>query len=611
MPQTDKFPSLKDARLISVDCETCDPDLKTKGPGYHRDGFIAGVAIATDGFAEYYPIAHEAGDNLEKEKVFAWLKEQLTGKQPKLFANATYDLGFLRAAGIEVNGSILDIQIAEPLLNESRGSYSLEALSTHYLKRGKQNEEMHGWIREKFPKVKDKDIGNYIWRAPGSIVAPYAIADVKDPLEIWALQEQQLRNEDLMDLFRLESRLIPMVVAMRERGVRVNVEAADKLHKKLSKQQARMQEAIGLEAPMSYNEIAGLFEKEGLRDTIPLTPTGKPSITKEWLASHSSPLAKKIQEIRHLDKLCNTFLKNVILDGNHNGRIHASFNQLRSDSFGTISGRFSSSNPNLQQIPVRSEEGSELRKLFLPDEGQQWGATDFSQIEFRLLTDAAIVEKIKKVNALAQEYKENKETDFHSVVAEMTGLPREHAKTITFAAAYGAGARKIALQLGVDEKEGKRILDTYHEKAPFVKTLSRMLTNKAERDGSITTILGRKRRFNKWESADNEGNIFYTDHPIPGSKRAWTYRALNAYIQGSAADVLKQSMVLLWEGGVCGELGAPHLTVHDELDFSVPPTPAGKEAFEEAVRTMETAITFHVPIYVDHGLGPNWGEAKG
>ena len=605
---TATFPSLQHAKLISLDCETCDPELLTKGPGYHRKGcFIAGIAVSADGFSGYYPIAHEGGGNLPKDKVLHWLRHELKGKQPKLFTHAAYDLGFLNAAGVEVNGPIYDIQVAEPLLNESRPSYSLENLARDYLKRGKKTQEMNEWIKTKF-NCKDKQVGNLIWRAPGNIVAPYAIEDTQLPLAIFAKQKKLLEVSELWDLFLMECRLIPMLVAMRNRGVRVDLKAAEQLFERMTKAQARLAKKIGNPPPWNARAVAMVFDKAGI--DYPRTPkTNAPSFTKDWLDACPHPVAKIVHKIRHLDKLRETFIKNVVLEGHYKNRIHASFNQLRGDGTGTISGRFSSSDPNLQQIPIRTEEGSEIRKIFIPDAGCDFGATDFSQIEFRLLTATAADEDIRGAQQLMEAYRNDRETDFHAVVAEMTGLPRLYAKTITFAAAYGAGPYKIADKLGLPIAEGLAMLETYHRKAPFLRPLSDLFDQRAKRDGEIRTLLGRVRRFHKWARGPTE--IIHSSTRVANAKRLYTYRALNAYIQGSAADILKQAMVLLWENGVCSVLGAPHLTVHDELDISVPKTKVGREAFREMVNTMETAVELSIPLLVDHGLGKNWGEAKG
>jgi DNA polymerase I-like protein with 3'-5' exonuclease and polymerase domains len=608
------FPSLQSAKLISIDTETCDPDLLTKGPGYHSNGFIAGISIAVDGFAGYYPIAHEGGDNLDKRKVLGWLKQELKSSIPKLFTNGAYDLGFLKKAGVLVNGPIYDIQIAEPLLDEGRRSYSLETLASDYLGRGKQSEAMNEWITAKFGK---RNIGGNIWRAPGKIVAPYAIDDAKLPLRIFAKQRKALVQQGLWDLFLMESSLIPMLVEMRLRGVRVDLDAAEQLYAKMTKRQAKLSKNVGNIPPWNARAIAKLFDTAGIE--YPRTPkTDAPSFTKEWLAACSHPVARTMHEIRHLDKLRETFVKGVVLESNYKGRLHCSFNQLRSDASGTVSGRFSSSQPNLQQIPTRTEEGTLIRALFLPEHDQLFGATDFSQIEFRLMTAEAGKQRVKERDnrfrgsrELIDAYNRNPKTDFHSVVAEITKVPRIQAKTITFAIAYGAGPKKIAVQLGLDIKDARKVLEEFHNRAPFIKHLSFVFDDRAQQDGQIKTILGRIRRFPLWETrhGDNKPPT-YSRIETDGATRAFTYRALNAYIQGSAADIMKKAMADVWKSGVCDVLGAPHLTVHDELDISVPNTHAGKQAFTEMVNIMQTAVPLSIPLLVDSGLGKNWGEAK-
>lgn len=601
-----EYPSLAGAKIISVDCETYDPDLLTQGPGYHRSGFIAGVAIATDSFSGYYPIAHQGGGNLNKRKVIEWLKYELKSSTPKLFAHAAYDLGFLAAAGIVVNGPIYDVQIAEPLLDEGRKSYSLETLAQDYLGKGKKSNEMDEWLIKQFGARNPR--GN-IWRAPADIVAAYAIDDARLPLKIFAKQRKALVQQKLWDIFDMESRLIPMLVAMRQRGVRVDLDAAEQLYEKMTKQQKRLSKKAGDIPPWNARAIAKLFDKNGVE--YPRTPkTNAPSFTKDWLAACRHPVAKLVHEIRHLDKLRETFIKGVVLESNYKGRLHCSFNQLRSDDSGTVSGRFSSSHPNLQQIPIRTDEGSIIRTLFLPDAGQQFGATDFSQIEFRLIAATAAEHKLRGAQTFVDAYNNDPKTDFHAVVADMTGLPRLQAKTITFACAYGAGPKKIAGQLGISLSEGMKMLDNYHRRAPFMKPLSYLFSDRATKDGQITTILGRIRRFPLWEKIDGSGKVSYSRERTLGTRRAFTYRALNAYIQGSAADVMKKAMMLVWESGVCDVLGPPQLTVHDELDVSVPNTRAGNKAFLEMVNIMQTAVPLTIPLMVDHGRGKNWSEAK-
>jgi DNA polymerase I-like protein with 3'-5' exonuclease and polymerase domains len=369
----DRFPSLVGMGAIAVDVETFDPQLKERGPGAHRDGYIAGIAIGTEaGYRCYYPVAHEAGQNLPKEDVLSWLRRELNRDVPKIGANLIYDLTFLSAAGVDVRGPFYDVQVAEPLLDENRFTYSLESLAQKYLGEHKVEQTLSDWMTQAFGK-KDK---NAIWKAPSDIAAPYAVGDVDLPLRIFARQQVELKKRGrLWDLFVLESKLIPMLLAMRQRGVRVDLDQAEQLYKTLTKQQAKTSNQIrhltGVEiAPWNARSLAKVFNHLGLK--YPYTPkTEAPSFTKAWLEHHPHPVTDLIRRVRHLDKLRQTFIKGI-LEKHINGRIYTQFHQLRSDSNGTVTGRMSSSLPNLQQIPVRSEEGKLIRSIFLPEDGQRW-----------------------------------------------------------------------------------------------------------------------------------------------------------------------------------------------------------------------------------------------
>ena len=612
MGYSEAFPSLEGQGLISIDVETRDPDLKTKGPGYHRDGYIVGIAVGTEaGFRKYYPIAHEAGGNMDKDQVLSWLRPQLALPVPKVGANLIYDLGFFRAAGVFVNGPYYDIQIAEPLLCESRMSYSLEALSQIYLGEGKKEDEMEAYLIEHFGKKNPK--GN-IWRAPGDVVAKYAEGDVDLPLRIFAKQKLQLESEGLWDLFILESKLIPMLLDMRFRGVRVDLSKAQEMYDELTAKQEAELAAIEEIAqtkisPWRAADLAVLFDALNLE--YPRTPkTNAPSFTALWLERCSYPIAQKILEVRKMDKLRETFLKGCLLDSHYNGRIHCQFNQLKSDAGGTVSGRFSSSNPNLQFIPTRTDDGKLIRSMFLPDEDQDFYSIDYSQIEYRLMAHDAYTHRLPGAAEVVEKYKSDSGVDFHQIVAEMTGLSRSAAKTVNFGIAYGEGVAKLCASLGLTEEEGRKLLEEYHTRAPFMRPLSKRASHLAATTGIITTLLGRKRRFDAWAVVDRSGETRIIHKRIPGAKRAFTHKALNARIQGSAADVMKKAMVDIYESGVCDVIGIPQLTVHDELCGSLPRTKIGMEAYEEMKRLMENTVQLSVPLTVDGKIGANWKECK-
>jgi len=614
-----ELPSLRGQGMIAVDLETCDPELQSRGCGAHRAGtHIAGVAVGTEaGHRGYYPVGHEAGPNLPREQVMGWLREQMALDVPKVGAYLQYDVEFMAAEGIEVRGPLYDVQNAEPLLCETRFSYGLDEIARAYLGEGKRDRELDEYLKLQFKRKKKSELKTDIWRCPPSLVGPYAEADVDLPLRVFKLQRAELERQGLWDLFVLESKLIPTLAAMRRRGVRVDLDKAEQMDRELGKRYAELLSEISkvAGAPVSVwaaKSLAKVFDAVGL--AYGRTPkTDAPSITADWLEEHehSHPVAGMVLEARKLDKLRGTFLQGCILEGHYRGRLHCNFNQLRSENGGAVSGRFSSSKPNLQFIPTRTEMGKEIRKIFLADLDQDWAKADYNQIEFRLIVHDAVERGLPGAREVADQYREDPSTDFHQVVAEMAGISRTFGKTINFGLAYGEGVVKLASQLGLSIGQADELLSQYHSRVPFVRKLLRQFMDEAEAAGIVRTLLNRIRRFDRW-ALRRRGDTVILDHRVPGSSRAFTHKALNARVQGSAADVMKKAMVDIAESGACEVLGVPHLTVHDELDFSVPRTKEGYEAVREVKRAMETCVgQLAVPLTVDMAYGPSWGECAG
>jgi DNA polymerase I-like protein with 3'-5' exonuclease and polymerase domains len=609
------YPSLEGQGWIAIDVETHDPQLRERGMGAWRDGKLVGAAVGTQaGFRQYYPIAHEIGPNLPKEYVISWLRREMKRPVPKVGANLLYDLSYLAAYDVEVVGPFYDIQIAEPLLDETQLSYSLENISQRRLGVGKVETEMSKWLAKAFGD--EAHVKSNIWRAPSAVVGPYAEGDVDLPLRIFEKQKAELEEQGLWELFVLESKLIPMLVAMHRRGVPVDLARANELYDDMSQRQtdvlAKIKTASGIDVDLwAAASLAKVFDK--LDIPYPRTDkTNAPSFRKEWLAQQEHPIARLIRDARGYDKLKETFVKGFVIEGHHNGKIHCQFNQLRSDEGGTVSGRMSSSKPNLQQIPIRDKiYGKQIRSLFIAEPDNIWWKFDWSQIEYRLIVHYAALLKLPGAADVVEKYHTDPSTDYHVAIAKMTGLPRDQAKNLNFGLAYGQGLWLLCHNLGVDQAEGARIIDEYHTKAPYIRALSQTATRQANSNGVIRTMGGRLRRFNIWEKTDaNTGKIHYSRERISGYRRAFTHAALNALIQGSAADIMKTAMVQIWESGICGELGAPHLTVHDELDGSSPPTRAGQEALAEVKRIMEGCVSLLVPLRADGGVGPDWGRVE-
>jgi len=635
------FPDLSRAKEIVIDVETKDLNLLTKGPGAARsDGHIVGLAVGVEGKQWYFPMRHECDDsykNIKPEVVLLWAQRELCRpNQPKIGANLIYDLEFLYKEGVEVAGPFYDIQYAEPLLDEHALTYSLDSLANKYLNESKVDDELyeHLWRKFKGPKGR-KQAGN-IWRAPISLVEPYAKGDVDLPLRIFEKQKIVLESEGLVDLFKLECRLLPLLLEMRLNGVRVDVDKSTSLSKEFAKSINTAQLELNAIArrPLNFNAAADIAKTaDELGIEYPRTKKTKaPSFTASWLENHDHELMRKIFEIRKLEKIRGTFTDSYILNNAVNGRIHCQFHPLKNDEYGTVSGRFSSSNPNLQNIPARDPILAPLiRGLFIPEEGEDWYKFDWSQIEYRLMAHYALGKGSDNVRA---RFNKNPLTDYHQLTAELiheqTGLDigRKATKNINFGLIYGMGKAALARGLGLSKQEAEELFNAYFDGAPFVKETTGQISRVAASRGYIRTILGRRARFPFWEDAkfrtDEEKKIVeaekgkdwfkYTRDPAEARKkwrrvkRARTHKSANSLFQGSAADLMKLAMVQVWESGVCDVVGAPLLTVHDEMDFSIPRTKAGREAAKEIKHIMETCYELKVPLIADVEIGPDWGN---
>jgi DNA polymerase I-like protein with 3'-5' exonuclease and polymerase domains len=623
------LPSLQGAKRIAVDTETCDPTLEELGPGVRRGAYIAGIAVAVDnGPRVYLPIRHDGGDNVDPGLVLRWARDELIKFDGELVgANLLYDLDFLAEEGIHFPKvkKFLDVQVAEPLLDEHRLQYNLDSLAHDYL--GEQKVE--AMLREAAVAMgfgaSNKDIKSNLWRLPGRYVGPYGEGDVDLPLRILPLQMKKLADEGLTELFDLESRLIPLLLAMRRRGVRINTGKVDEVRAKLVVERdlmlGNLRRLAGPTATfMAPESFAPALREAGLK--FPMTgKTGKPSITKGWLVQHKEhPLVAAIMRGRRVETIINTFIDGHI--GRHliNGRIHCEFHQLKGDDGGTIA-RFSSSSPNLQNLPARDEEiGPLVRGLFIPEDGEDWNRIDLSQIEYRFAVHYAIGEGADEAR---RSYNEDPKTDFHKLCAVMAGKDpndkyvRKAIKNVNFAKLYGGGIPKIAATMGVSVEEATEFVNTYDARLPFVKKTLEAATQAAKKRGYVKTILGRRQRFNLWEPPGNYTREFT---PLPREQareqygdnivRAFTYASLNRVLQGSAADQMKCAMVNAWEAGVCDVIGPFLITVHDELDNSVPRTKEGREAVMELKRHMENAIKLKVPVIAEMEQGPDWGHAE-
>jgi DNA polymerase-1 len=583
---------IKDGDVVAVDLETHDPDLKTHGSGaIIGKGKVCGVALAYRDEKYYFPIGHlHSGQNIGKNSLWKHLNKILfqNKKVTKVFHNAMYDVCWIRAAtGMMLKGPVYDTMIAASVIDENRPKYSLDALAKDYLNDNKYKYDLADKAKE-LHGISDPMTNMH--KLPYDLVVDYAEQDVSLTLRLWNKFEKIIKTpvntesknkKTLENIFDIETRLFPCLVEMRFLGVRVDEEKAKTFGDTLKKEQAEILKIIKKETGLDIDiwaadSIQPLLDHQKITDYKITPKTGRASITKLYLESHTNKYLKMIAKARQLDKLFNTFVSGI-LKFIHKGRIHADINQIRSDQGGTVTGRFSMRNPNLQQIPARSELGSKIRELFLPEENHKWGSFE------------------------------------------------------------------------LEDDEAKELFEKYHSQVPFVRKLSQGLQDFAEKNKNIYTLEDRFCRFDKWEPVNKEWNpekgIFeISDYqeidgkkqivkiPVPILKRdeaenryhaekaknrhesdphgqyfekhyrpAFTYKALNRLIQGSAADMTKKAMVDLYEQGI-----VPHIQIHDELCFSI----KNDEQAKKIKFIMENAIKLKVPNKVDYESGPNWGTIK-
>lgn len=630
----DVLPSLSGVKRISLDVETNDPNLKELGPGTIRgDAYVCGLAVGIDNGPRFYlPTRHQGGGNMDEGLIWRWAKEELNNFEGIVVgAKLIYDLDHLWNYGVTMPKvqRFHDIQIAEPLLDETKFEYNLESLAKEYLGENKVETLLVEAAKSFGFGTSNDDIKANLWRMPASYVGPYGEGDADLPLRILDKQLVKLEELGLLELFDMESQLLPILLAVRRRGVRVNVDGAGEVRAKLVAARdtalARVRRLAGPKAElMAPDSFAQALVDRGL----PVGRTAKSgqwSITKGWLTSHAGDeLVDGILEGRKLNTIITTFIDGHIFNHAINGRIHCEFVQLKDGDGGTGS-RFSSRNPNLQNVPSRDEELAGLvRSLFLPDEGCDWECQDQSQMEYRLQVHYARGVGAREAR---EKYINDPSTDFHKMCAEFIGIDpedksqRKQVKSLNFSKTYGALAPKIALQFGCTLDEAKAFIAKYEAALPFTVTTFNDAQAAAQKNGFVRSILGRYAHFPLWEPTDNfKQKREFRQSPLPRARaeaaygdkiiRANTYKALNNILQFSNADYTKKTMVDVWNAGLCtsDNLGAFLLQVHDELDYSVPRTVKGDEAVREAKHIMETAIKLRVPVMVSSKRGPTWGS---
>ena len=594
---------------IAIDLETRDEGINNKlGAGWATgNGYVIGFAVAVEGWQGYYPFKHFGGGNMIEPQVIQYMKDVCKLPSRKIFHNGQYDIGWLEQMGIKVEGEVVDTMVTAAVIDENRWSYSLNALAKDYLGELKSEQDL-----KEAAKDHGIDPKGEMWKLPAEHVGFYAEQDARLTYLLWQRFKPEITNQNLQTVWELETKLLPILIKMRQKGIKVDVEKAHRLKKEFQAQEKefliKIKELCGKEVDIwAARQIGEAYDKLGI-DYPRTDKTHEPSFTQNWLANSKHEISKFIAQAREINKFHGTFLDSI-LKYEHNGRIHGEINQLRSDSGGTVSGRLSMANPNLQQLPARNKDfGPKIRGLFLPETGCKWGSFDYSQQEPRMVVHyaASIGEGYEGSNELVEAYT-NSETDFHQTVADLAGIERKQAKTIGLGLMYGMGKNKLANSLGLSTEEASALIAKYNRKVPFVKLLSDRCMKKASDEGVIRTKKGRKCRFDMWEPRDfgiHTAETFENASSKYGRsniKRAFTYKALNRLIQGSAADQTKQAVIACYEAGYL-----PKVQIHDELCFDV----ENEKDVKTIKEAMENCMEFKVPSKVDVALGDDFGQAS-
>lgn len=618
------LPSWGGAERVCLDVETHDPQLRKLGPGVRRDGHVVGIAFAIeDGPEHYLPIGHVEG-NLNPERVWAYIRDQCRAFRGWIVgSNFQYDLDYLWENGVEFPNikGFRDIQIAEPLIDELQDRYNTDAIAERHQLPGKDET-----LLREAATLYGVDPKHGLYKLPSHYVGVYASQDARLPLQLLRRQERIIEEQDLWNIFDLESKLLPVLVKMRRRGVRVDFDkleqietwSRDQQHAALLKVKHQTGISLSMDDMNKSAALAKVLESIGVE--CPLTPkTGKPSVSKELLESIKHPVGAFLLRAKRMDRLRNTFAASV-REHEVNGRIHATFNQLRKssdtdddseDESGARFGRLSCVDPNLQQQPGRDPEiGPFWRSVYVPDEGKQWVSMDYGQQEPRFVLHYAVLCKLPVADIMAERFRSNPKTDNHTEMARLIAGAgadwdpskqlRGEAKEIFLGLCYGMGGAKLCHKIHkptqwvmskraqrmveVAGPEGQAILDEFDRKVPYVRMLARKCERTAAKRGYITTILGRRCRFPKKEDGSYD----------------WTYKALNRVIQGSSADQIKLAVVQLDEAGL-----VPQIQIHDEVADSVD----NRQEAEMRAEIMRNCIKLEVPCKVDVEMGTSWGDS--
>lgn len=611
------FRILRESRHVTLDVETSGLDW--------RKNHIVGWVITPYGEdSMYVPVRHLGGGNLpgcqvpvtpegwkgdlhpfeiELAKIAADVWRRWVGH------NFIFDLRFCHRHGVELYGEYEDTMINAPLIDENQYSFSLDNVARLMEVQAKKGQDIYDYLASQFDCPADKKSMAHFWRTNASepIVWQYAAGDGVSTEEVWDKQQPILEDDSdgrsLKIVHNVENRLIKTLYRMTKGGIRVDEEEMARVDREFAGMidEARGQLPVGFNTN-SPNDIKAFLGDE-VNENWPRNAPTKAAIAKAAREGgkalgapkfdepnlKNSPKGKIIIDVRKVEHARSAFTQPMLERHLHLGRVFCEFNQMVSDDYGTISGRLSSSNPNMQQVPKRDKRISKpYRRAFLPEEGHIWWDNDYKQQEYVVFTDYT------GDPILMKGYAQDPPVDIHQSVADMLSVERDPtAKRMNLGMLYGMGVLKLAISLGVSVAQAQKWMDQYHRKFPYAKKFLKGAERKARLRGYVFTYLGRRRRF-----------------PDP----RFAHKAGNGVIQGSSADITKYKMVLIDEYFASeGDIFRLMLQCHDSLSWSGPED--RKDINDEAVRIMkdfeseEALIKMRVPLGVDSDTGINWSAA--
>ncbi|MGD8925378.1 MAG: DNA polymerase I [Thioalkalispiraceae bacterium] len=572
-------------------------DLETTSLDYMR-AEIVGIALADKpGHAAYIPVAHdymEAPDQLNRDDVLKQLKPVLEDKkQRKLGQNLKYDMSVLANYDINLTGIAYDTMLESYVLDSTASRHDMDTLALRHL----SHKTIH---YEDVAGKGAKQIG--FNEVSIEVASEYAAEDADVTYQLHEkLWPQLQQHKTLVDVFNnIELPLIPVLSRMERTGVLIDRDKLLKQSEQIAKRLVELEQAAYKEAGEEFNlgspkQIQTiLFDKLGL-PIISKTPKGQPSTAEPVLQelAEDYALPKLILETRGLAKLKSTYTDKLPeMINSQTGRVHTSYHQAVA-----ATGRLSSSEPNLQNIPIRSEEGRRIRQAFIAESGYQVVAADYSQIELRIMAHLSGDKGLLKAFEAGEDIHRATASEVFAGGGEVTSEQRRSAKAINFGLIYGMSAFGLAKQLGVGRAEAQSYIDLYFSRYPGVKTYMEQTRERAREQGYVETVFGRRLYLHEINSSN-------------AMRRQYAERtAINAPMQGTAADIIKRAMIQLDEIIFRQQLDMKMIMqVHDELVFEVKDNML--EDCKEIIRdTMASAATLSVPLIVDIGVGNDWDQA--